>query len=483
MAEDLTPLAVSWCNTIGTRNGDLTTDAKMINCFVEKTDNGAALVKRPGSSYTNYNPVTGNAQGIFRCINHSYFIVNNNVYSVNQELYAGGVGLPSPPASTVPFNTLSSGPNSLIPYAVLQAGVYLYTWSGTIATKVTDANYTSRAMQPGIAFLDGVFYAMDGRGQLIGSALNDVTVWPTLDFVQADYSFENGVTVCRHLNYIIAYYTYGTQIYWDANSAPNGQGIALGQVSSGTFQTGCFGPYTVVELNDVNYFVGQTKRFGRTVQMINGLTMQRISTPWVEKILNKVTSTVDQNNLWASGAQIMGHSWYLLTLQELGITLAYNVEMQNWEIWQSTVGTQQTYYQGRFGQVLGGDGEVLTQGSYFQELSTGWVVKLDPTVYQDASGAILVTSVTPNYDYGTLNWKRFGYCNQFADTISTTVGIYYSDNDYQTWSSGRAIDLSTARKQTRNLGSSRRRAWKLTHNDNTPLRVFDFQVSSSSVPR
>jgi hypothetical protein len=474
--DDGSEQAVSWCNPIETRDGTLAADAKMVNCFIEGTPNGKAAVKRPGTVYTG--AVTGLPQGLFGYNGTLYSINANTAFPFGS---ITGTAIPSPPAAGTPAVTLTSD-NTVYP-ALVQFPNSLYTFNGTF-THVTDANYGPN-VQPGIAFLDGVYYVMDFSGKVLGSAINDATTWPALDFVAADQTLGHGVSVARHLNYVVAYYAKGIQLYYDANSAPNGQGTALGFVSSGTFRTGCANAYTIVELSDSNFFVSNNATYGKSVQQIDGITLTQISTPFIEKILNSPAIQWEETQafVWAFGVKMDGHSFYVLTLVDLNITLVYDMATQTWQLWSSVVSGVEQFFAARFyisNPANNGNGG---PGDYMQDTVTGRVMKFSPTTYVDAVGNINVTCVSPNYDWGTLNWKRFGVMNQIADTVTTTVSVSFSDNDYQTFHAPRMIDLSTVRKQLRNCGSSRRRAWKLTHSDNTPLRLYDMKVSATGLPR
>jgi len=46
-----------------------------------------------------------------------------------------------------------------------------------------------------------------------------------------------------------------------------------------------------------------------------------------------------------------------------------------------------------------------------------------------------------------------------------------SDDDYQTWSNFREVDLSKNRPMLTNCGTFRRRAYHFRHQSNTPLRI------------
>lgn len=468
---------VSWCHNIGTRDGTLLKDAKMTNCFLEKTDNGNALVKRPGTFYYSSGN-TGTPQGQFSFFGANYFIIDN-VARTSASTGSTGIAIPSPAAQKLMYTAISAQQAGAPSTVIQDEAGNLWTFNGSTFTKVTDANYISTSVAFGIAYLDGVYYVMRADGQVIGSAINDPTTWPALDFAQADVTYAQGVSVLRHLNYIIAFYDQGTQVYWDANAAPNGSGIALLPVLSASFTTGCFNSRSIVEVDDTSFWVSNSKLYGRQVQMMSGLQMQVVSTPFIDKILNQ-TALQQISPMWSFGVRSVGHTFYVLTMPSLNLTLVYDATMQAWYTWSSVVNGVEQYFVGKFYQrEEGASGGFI--GDSLQDTSTGRQMILSPTTFTDCAFAlptvpIRVASVTPNYDWGTLNWKRFTAMFQQADTVTTVISISYTDDDYNTFSIPRVMDLSVALKQFRNCGSSRRRAWKMLHTDATALRLYDVKI-------
>lgn len=463
MAQPDSNVTVSWAHSIETRDGTLSTDAKMVNAFVEKTEEGMAVVKRSGTFYPTFaQPIpAGTAQGlVYGTQVGQWSIVSDTLYSL---FGMGTFAIPSVPVAGLDYDYTPNYPNANTLFIKNRDG--LWSFNGGSITKVTSANYPATTV-PGLVELDGVLYVMDVAGKIYGSAINDGTTWPALDFVAADPVLGMGAALVRHLNYICAFYEKGLMIYWDANAAPNGSGIALQPVQSAIWRTGSVrGSTTVREMSDVTYWVAQTEQYHRTVQSLQGLEMVKISTPFVEKVLNLSSMA----GSFANTLQPDGHSFYIITLPDLNVSLAYDADTKLWHLWSSVVSGVEQYFVGKFN---------LSNGlsEWVQDITTGKVMQFSPTTYTDATGSLNVTCVTPNYDWGTLNYKRFAAMFQIADTVNTTIGVSFSDNDYASFSTPRTIDLSTAHKQLRNCGSSRRRAWKMTHSDNTPLRLDDVKI-------
>lgn len=472
-------VTISWANNIGTRDGTLNADAKMVNCYAEKTASGTAIIKRPG---TNYFPDdgganTGTAQGQFFGYAGNYYIVNDQIYPSSNFTPGTGYAIPSPDSNNSSYFCISTFQANAGLVTLQDVYGSLWIFNGTTVTKVTDTNYVSSLVNQGMAYLDGVWYAMRANGQVIGSAINDPTTWPALDFVQADVMYGAGIACHRHLNYVLAFYDMGLQVFWDANAAPNGSGIALQPVLSASYRTGCYASQTIIELADLCFWMSNTDQYGRQIQMMSGLQIQAVSTPWVEKILNAAQlNPTALNDIWAFGLELSGHRLYGLTLPTSNVTLVYDVDTQIWSTWSSIVNGVEQYFTGRFTIKSGHN---IVAGAYnvdtMQDVSTGRPVQMSPNNYVDTTGPIPVTCVTSPYDWGTMDYKRFDVMYQFADTANTVINVSYSDDDYQTFSTPRQIGLSGARKQMRNCGSSRRRIWKMTHQDNVPLRLFDLK--------
>jgi hypothetical protein len=480
MAQPGEDVKFSWANQLGTRDGSLSTDAVMINCYGEKDEEDISIIKRPGTSYFTGDGglVTGVAMGQFAGPNGNYYIVNNTIYVTGDFTPGTGIAIPSPNATNTSYFCIGTF-QANAPLVTLQ-DVFgtLWTFNGTVVTKVTDANYTSALVNQGMAYLDGVWYAMRANGQVIGSAINDPTTWPALDFVQSDVTYGAGIACQRHLNYVLAFYDQGLQVYWDGDAAPSGEGIALLPVLSASYRTGCYDSRTIVELCDNCFWMSNTSQYGRQIQMMNGLSMVPISTPYVERILNSAEiEPLSLNGIWSFGLELAGHQMYFLTIPSSNVTLVYDLATQLWSTWSSTVGGVQQYFTGRFSikppyNIAGAP----YLGDTLQDVSSGRPVLLLPTNYTDVTGPIQVTSITPPLDWGTMNCKRFTAMFQFSDTINTNINISFSDDDYQTFSTPRQMSLAHPRKQLRNCGSSRRRIWMMTHQDNTPLRLDTMKI-------
>jgi hypothetical protein len=443
---------------IGTRDGSLQKDAKMVNCYPEVTEAGNAVVKRPGLSQYKANPTgtgSGDGQGQFLVNGAPYSIYLDTIYQTNG---AGSWAIPTITVALLKYEVLSDIP---LGTSLLKSTAGLWKFDGTTVTKVTDANFPALTV-PGISYLDGGYYVMDSLGTVHGSALQNPMIWPALNFIAADVSLGAGVRIHRHLNYIVAMYAQGTQLYYDAGNAT---GSPLTTVGNASWRTGCASGTSVVEIADSTFFMSVAGPRGRTVTQMEGLSLATVSTPYIEKILNLDSlSTV-----YSFGIRLGGHTFYALTLENTGVTLVYDTVLAHWHLWTSTVSGVEQFFVGH---------NYLNAGTLdlFQEEYTGAILQMSPSIYTDVSGVIAVRVVTKPYDWGSLKRKFIPAVYLIADTIASTVTIRYSDDDYTTMSAWRTFLLSTTKKMGLRFGSTRRRSWEVLHTDNTPFRAYALEV-------
>ena len=448
---------ISLFHHIATRDGSLTKDSKLVNMFGEASETGNASVKRPGTSLVRAT-ASGTSQGLFRVSGGAWAIQNDTLYNVGT---GATISIPSVTTHGQPYDCLSDAPYGT---SLLKSPSGLWKFNGTTCTKVTDTNYPATTVS-GITYLDGTYYVMASDGTVRGSVLQDPLTWPALSFLGADSSLGLGTAVSRHLNYIVAYYQDGVQFYYDAGNSP---GIALGIVGNAMWRTGCPNGASIVETNDLTFYLSKSSNRGRSVTQFNGLTPVIISNPFVDRILNRSSLA----GLRAFSLKTSGHTFYILTLPDIDITLACDVITGEWAQWTSTVGGVEQAF------TAVSCVSTATQ-DLLQDSTSGAVVAMDTTTYSDLTGPIAARIVTPEFSWGSPKRKRYAAVFLVADTTPSTASLRYSDDDYTTFSSWRSIDLSTVRKMLQRLGSGRRRSWELLHTAATPLRVYQLEMELS----
>lgn len=448
---------------ITTRDGTLSKDSLMQNMIQETQPGKIESVKRPGTPLVQGGIPAGTPQGMFTLQGQYYTIVNNVVYNVISRL---AYIIPSDPPPGLIFDFIEDVVFGSGIITVMKTETYLYTFDGTTVTVHISMTYPVPTVR-GIVLLDGTYYVMQPDGTIYGSAIQDPTTWTALNFIGTDPGLGAAVRLFHHLNYALAMSTSGCQAFYDNANPPPGS--PLSPASNAVFRIGCASAASVVSLGDMTIFVSKSALTrGRSVSAFSGLSIVTLSSPYVDKILNRSSLL----SVYAFGVSTTGHSFYVLNLLDIGVTLVCDLLEKAWYIWTSNVnGVQQPF---QFGFYLNGVVQDL-----LQHLTDGSVHALEPSSYTDNGTAIACRIVTNPFDGGTVTDKFFSALNLIGDTVQTTVSVRYSDDDYESWSAFRPVDMGSKRKQQRGLGKSRRRQFELLHEDATPLRLeaIEFDVN------
>ena len=150
-----------------------------------------------------------------------------------------------------------------------------------ILTEVTDVDYPSETV-PGIVYLDGTYYVMTPAGRICGSDINDPTSWDALNFIQCQAEPDSGMAIARLANYVVGFSQYSTEFFYNAG---NPTGSPLLPMTSAQVNLGCANGMSVVNGENTLFFIGQTRNFGRGVYTFSGTSPQKISTPFIDRIL------------------------------------------------------------------------------------------------------------------------------------------------------------------------------------------------------
>ncbi len=341
--------------------------------------------------------------------------------------------------------------------------------------KIIDPNYPAVTV-PGVVTLNLFLYVMTPQGVIYSSAIYDPTTWPALQFIRAAYEDDTAVYLVKYLNYVTALKTFTTQFFYDAANPP--PGIALSAYTNANLRVGCANAQTVQETNNTVIFAGNSDQPNIGIYMLNGMSPQRVSQPWVDLAL---FSNVNANTTsLAFGGS--GHVFYVLNFSS-GPSLVFDSATQNWYVWDGGTTSQFPYTHA--------SSTFQPGGSYLVGLlAAGMSGKLySPAfnVYNDSGVNFTLAVQTDKMDAGTLARKFWGNVDIVSDSqvnvnSSCTVNVVYSDNDYQTFSVPRTVYINppnqpTTRPRLTRWGSSRRRAWNLSQTDNNPARWESLEIT------
>lgn len=472
----LTPYKTERFSFIGSpqqRDGTATKDQRFVNLYPEKIDTAITggkkyyLKKRPGVSNTAITMPTGNAQGVF------YWSSNNSYYSaVNGELYVNSLPLITLSNTTNRVGIVEFQTDALFCLFVCDGNHAWIVFPSNVVTAITDANFPNPHI-PSPIFLDGyIFLAKLGTQAIYNSNLADPTSWPTDGFIDAEMYPDSIVWLTKQQNYLVAVGTESVEFLYD-NANPTGS--PLQRNAPAVAQLGCPAPNTVTQTEKEFIMVGQTGTGGRTVWSFDGFTPNEVADAPVREALDLEGTQII--NATAFLVQVSGHKWYVLNLILNARTFVYDFDEKMWHEWSSggiAPGTQSI-----FNWRYSADGENGTP--VLQSYNGGTLVNLDPSVYQDVGNTINCYAITSKVDFDTIERKRIYRLSLIGDAPTsgdTPILVAWSDDDYNTYTVDRPLQMNGSYPTTTQLGYMRRRAFRFTFQQNLPLRLESFELDT-----
>ena len=379
------------------------------------------------------------------------------------------------------FTTKASGTYNF--YNQGLRGTYLVTPSQTASSTTITGGPTVSAQAsaslnsfpanpvPGLVYLDGYVFAMDSQGQIWQSDNENPTAWGALNYTSAKSEADNGKAIARHLNYIVAFKEWTADFFFDAGNA-TGSVLSINQ--SAHMEIGCADGNSIQNPEQTLIWMGNVIEGGRGIYMLNGLSPGKVSTKAVETFLN--ASNLSGTYSWLY--KISGHTLYGLVLTDQNVTLVYDVTENEWHVWTTSkdnIGGSENYFECSF----------VTQfpynsgAFYVLDAVNGLVFTLSPTNYVDPFGPIRMRIVTDRMDFNTFAFKVGSALTIFGDQINDVMQVRHTEDDYNTWSQYRNINLNLQKPCLYQLGRFRRRAYEFLYTGNNPLRLekVDFNLN------
>lgn len=448
-------------------------DQRFINVIFDKIKNALTgketiyVCKRPGFS-THTTPQAGSigtavrvwaSQGGGTKVISAFGGTNSTIYDGTTDL-----GDITGRAVFLDEATVSSTPTILIPST---DGTAWYYQDGGSPTKISDADFpgnAGRTITGHFVAVDGYLFIMDTGGRIYNSDLNSVTSWTSTSFLTAQMYPDKGVGLARYKDQIVA---FGKETIEFFHITDNVDGSPLARTQQAFIRIGCASEKGYTQMEDTIAWVSTTDRGGCSIYKLDGFQAKRISTATIDAQL----ALAGPNNVRVSCVKMLGKTFIFAYAGTL--TFAYQLEDDIWTQWSS-------------GAPLWSDISVATAGSWqvytVSDLrDSGKVYTINPSayVYTDDGSSYTMTIQTSKLDFDT-NDRKFYHRLEFIGDVqssTTTLNVSWSDDDYQTWSTVRTVDLSSNRSHLTQLGSARRRAFKFTNSSNVPIRLEAIEVS------
>lgn len=429
-------------------------DSKLVNCYIETDkEKNLWLFKRPG--FTEYSSVSaGVGLGCFNWNGDVYTIVDSTIYKNSLALEFALLST----GSLYSFSSILGA----TPKMIYGDGLHGYASDGTARGKPlgTHPNFLTPFV-PGIVYLNGASYFMTPESFIFGSAPNDVTVWDPLDVVKAQIEPDNGVALDKQIVYVIAFNEWSTEVFFDAGNAI---GSPLGNVQGSKVGYGCASGYSVQRIEDKLLWLSATRSGTVQIAMLQFLLCRIVSTAPIDRLLEKVNvGTGNPPLVYSWQLKLNNHSFYVLTLKSLNLTLVYDLNEDSWCQWTDENGNYLPFTSSTYGP----NGVNLVQHE-----SNGKVYSISDTYTNDDGAPITVDIITPNWDAGFRKRKTLQTLDVITDQQpGCDLMIRSSDDDYQTWTDFRTVSLAKPRAFLQNCGTFVKRAYHLRHKADTAFRV------------
>lgn len=457
---------------IGKTRSPTDKDQKFLNCFPMTITNPltgkvtAYVIKRPGFA-SFITPATGEIGTALKVWAGNGNKVITAFGGTNSTLYdsAASLGAITGKATAITETMISSTP-TLVISSTDNTGWYHDT---TVPTKITDAEFPGNAgktLAGTFAHMDGFAFILDTEGTLWNSDLNTVTIWTALGFIKANTYPDNGVACIRHRSTIVVFGAQSMEVF---RNAGNATGSPLTRIEEATQQVGLLSANALGSVNDILCWVGTSRTGDIGVYLYDGGTPQRVSNPFLENQLALLGST----NIKLTTVRFYGKSFVVIS--GTNSTYVYSIEDKAWHEWssQDPLWTQIDGIAVGSGVLSYAISSISTSGKVF-------VINPANLTFQD-NGVSFTSSIrTSGIDHDTTQLKRCSALEVIGDTeASGDISVQWTDDDYQTYSAARTISMSAERKRLNRCGSFRKRAYVLSHSENTPMRLEALELEVS----
>lgn len=426
-------------------------DARLVNCYVEKqADGGYQLYKRPGLAFSSQpSGAAGAGQGVYNWKGSIYTVVGGRLYKAGVD--KGAVNAAN---GVYRFSQCLGG----TPKLQLGNGVAAYNYDdGGGLVQITDVDFPATFVK-GWAYLDGTTYVMDPSANIKGSDLNAPASWDPLNTILAQIEPDAGIALAKQLVYVIAIKQWSTEVFYDA---ANATGSPLGTVQGAKANFGGVSADSVQDIDGTLLWLTTNRSSGVQVGAFLGLKFQIVSTPPIERLLQKANTSL----VYSWQFKRSGHKFYVVTFPNSNLTLAYDLSEQHW--------IQLTDGNGNYLPIVSST-YTNTYDTLVQHATNGKLYTIDAGTYADDGVIIPVDAYLPNFDAGTKRRKLLSKMFFVTDQVTGSIlQVRCNDADFAAggWTNFRHVDFSQPLPYLDNCGTFTRRAYHFRHRCNTQMRI------------
>ena len=423
-------------------------------------DKDVHFVKRDGTVKYPYSIPSGTVRGMY------YWEDEDKLYIAYSDKVAICTGSTGALVTTVTPFTSTTGDVGFTEFyydtgetkIVVADGVKLATIDASNVLVVgADADQPS-PFNPHVVFLDGyLFLHKTDTSDIYNSDLNDPLAFTAGDFITAEMVADTLKRIFRLNNYIVALGTASIEYFYDA---ANASGSPLGRQDTPVKNIGYVGG--LVQYGNKAYIIGQTQETSPEVYALEDWKISPMDNPPLRRYLRAGVTPK------TAIASIGGRDFYILTAG----TITYMADLET-KLW-----TRLAHKNGTTFPAIRAVNVPISGNCSLVAMDTGTdLFYFNPAVYQDDGVNFTATVQTYKQTFDTFHEKYMSRLLVIADRASaSTLEVSWTDDDYQTFSAVRQINLAIERPVVHRLGRFLERAFKLNYTQNAPLRVDHLEV-------
>lgn len=461
---------VSLLNEWETRDASSAKDNDAINCFYEIIQNKRTgerefhVVKRDGTVAYGWTAPASTIRGIYHWRDQDkLFVATEDDISI----VTASTGTLVTTLSAA-FGT-TSGEVGFCEFLFNTNNTKIIATDGTTCITIDSSNTkvvivdadmpTPHLPQP--VFLDGyLFLVKSGTADIYNSNLNDPTAWTAGDYITAEMAADKILRIANMNNYILVLGSTSSEYFFDA---ANASGSPLQRNDTPFKNIGYISGFT--KWGNRVLFIGNTLNTGPELYLAEDFKMEPIGTPPMRRGVEGYTTSN------AAVVSYGGHDFYHVSVG----SLSYQFDLKE-KLWTRTAYQSTAYFPITASVNIPVSG--VGNQSLIVQSGSATMLYFKPTVYQDNGTNFTMTVITDNQWFDSYNNKFCGRLSLVGDkpTASASMSVSWTDDDFQSYSTARDVDMYLDHPKLTQLGKFRRRAFKLVWTQNYPMRITKLEL-------
>lgn len=424
--------------------------------------NQEILIGTPGTNQLATTGTTKQAnRGAHEMKGAAYFVNGTSLYKMNSDFTVNTLG-------TIPGTARVSIAGNGTQLIVLIPGGngYIYNRSTDVFAQITDVDFTANGAPQYVVFIDSYFLVTTDSNKFIISASNNGLAWNALDFGSAESDPDDVVAPGVYKNQL---FVFGTQTAEAFQNQASGADFPF--IRNGLFLSkGCFSPLSIINAQDTLMFIGGGENESPAIWALAGNGTQKMSTPAIENLLQRLTKT-ELTNVYAWAYAQKGA--YFVGFALPTTTIVYDLTSQRWHERKSYVESEQAAH--RVSSIITAYGRVLCADTV-----DGRIGEIDPDVYTEYGSNMIRSVATQPFQNNMLSI----FVPSIELTIESGVGnadsvdpmiVMERSKDGKTWEAPRPRKIGK-------IGDYKRRAIWRRNGRAARFEIFRFTLSDPVKP-